>query len=97
MSKRELFKIEGENVTRTRKHCPKCGPGVFLAEHKNRLSCGKCGYTEFKSAGGKEKSSPQEKPEEKAKPEEAKPKESKESEPEQKEEVKKEEPKKEYI
>lgn len=28
--------------------CPKCGPGVHLANHNNRLSCGKCGYTEFK-------------------------------------------------
>jgi ubiquitin-small subunit ribosomal protein S27Ae len=31
-----------------RQACPKCGPGVFMAEHKNRLSCGKCGYTTFK-------------------------------------------------
>ena len=31
-----------------KKTCPKCGPGVFLGEHGNRLSCGKCGYTEFK-------------------------------------------------
>ncbi len=31
-----------------KKTCPKCGPGVFLAEHGNRISCGKCGYTEFK-------------------------------------------------
>ncbi len=53
MKKREVFKVEGENVNRTRKHCPKCGPGVFLAEHKNRVSCGKCGYTEFKSGGKK--------------------------------------------
>lgn len=30
------------------KTCPKCGPAVFMAEHKNRISCGKCGYTEFK-------------------------------------------------
>ncbi|MFH1591305.1 MAG: 30S ribosomal protein S27ae [archaeon] len=29
------------------RNCPKCGPGVFLAKHKNRSSCGKCGYTEF--------------------------------------------------
>lgn len=28
--------------------CPKCGPGVVLARHKDRNSCGKCGYTEFK-------------------------------------------------
>lgn len=30
------------------KSCPKCGAGVFMAEHKNRFHCGKCGYTEFK-------------------------------------------------
>ncbi len=29
--------------------CPKCGPGVRMALHKNRASCGKCGYTTFKS------------------------------------------------
>ncbi len=28
------------------KNCPKCGAGVRLAEHKNRRSCGKCGYFE---------------------------------------------------
>ncbi len=28
--------------------CPKCGPGFFMALHKNRTSCGKCGYTEMK-------------------------------------------------
>jgi small subunit ribosomal protein S27Ae len=28
--------------------CPKCGPGVYMATHKDRVSCGKCGYTEFK-------------------------------------------------
>lgn len=28
--------------------CPKCGPGVRLAEHKNRISCGRCGYMEKK-------------------------------------------------
>lgn len=31
------------------KFCPKCGAGVFLAQHKNRETCGKCGYTEFKN------------------------------------------------
>ncbi|MEK6928945.1 MAG: 30S ribosomal protein S27ae [Nanoarchaeota archaeon] len=29
------------------KNCPRCGAGIFLADHKNRLSCGKCKYTEF--------------------------------------------------
>ena len=55
MKKREFFKIEGDKINRIRKHCPKCGPGVFLAEHKNRFSCGKCGYTEFKSTRNKNK------------------------------------------
>lgn len=31
-----------------KKTCPKCGPGVYLAEHKDRMSCGKCGYYEKK-------------------------------------------------
>lgn len=30
------------------KNCPKCGAGVRLAEHKDRRSCGKCGYFEKK-------------------------------------------------
>ncbi len=30
------------------KYCPKCGPGVRLAEHKDRRACGKCGYFEKK-------------------------------------------------
>ena len=42
------YKMEGDKVLRSRKFCPKCGSGVFLAEHSNRLTCGKCGYTEFK-------------------------------------------------
>lgn len=31
-----------------KKSCPRCGEGTFMAEHKNRLSCGTCHYTEFK-------------------------------------------------
>jgi len=73
MKKREIFKIEGDKIMRLRRHCPKCGDGVFLAEHKNRLSCGNCGYTEFKS--GKQKA-----PEKSVMPEE-KPLESKSTEP----------------
>ncbi len=36
-------KLERKNTT-----CPKCGPGVFMAEHKNRKTCGNCGYMEVK-------------------------------------------------
>ena len=34
-------------IKRKREFCPKCEPGVFLAVHKNRTSCGKCGYTKM--------------------------------------------------
>ena len=57
MKKREIFKVEGDKIIRQRRNCPKCGDGVFLADHKNRLSCGQCGYTEFK---GKQPSRSQE-------------------------------------
>ncbi len=46
-NKRELYEIDGDEITRTRKSCPKCGDGVFMAEHPNRTACGQCGYTEF--------------------------------------------------
>ncbi|HLE97055.1 MAG TPA: 30S ribosomal protein S27ae [Candidatus Thermoplasmatota archaeon] len=47
VGKRGLYKVEGGKVTRLRKQCPKCGPGTFLAQHKDRTSCGRCGYTEM--------------------------------------------------
>ena len=50
MKGREIFKVDGDKITRLRRHCPKCGDGFFLADHKDRLSCGKCGYTEFKKS-----------------------------------------------
>jgi ubiquitin-small subunit ribosomal protein S27Ae len=45
-----LYSTKGDQLTRTHKTCPKCGPGTFLAEHPNRRSCGKCGYSEAKTA-----------------------------------------------
>lgn len=47
MPKRDLYDIQGDKLIRKRRTCPKCGEGVFLAQHKDRESCGKCGYTEF--------------------------------------------------
>lgn len=43
-----LYNITGEKAERKNKFCPKCGPGMFLAAHKDRVTCGKCAYTEFK-------------------------------------------------
>ena len=44
-----LYKVEDGKAVSKNKTCPKCGPGVFLAEHKDRYTCGKCGYTAFKN------------------------------------------------
>lgn len=46
-SKVSLYNVEDDKVVRTRRTCPECGPGVFLAKHKDRESCGRCGHTEF--------------------------------------------------
>lgn len=42
-----LYEISGDKIIRKNKNCPKCGIGVFLANHRDRLSCGKCGYMEY--------------------------------------------------
>jgi len=75
MDKRELFKVEGSKIVRLRRRCPKCGDGVFLAEHKDRFSCGGCGYTEFKGGNRKAPEKPVKVVEEKPKEEEQKTKE----------------------
>ena len=45
-----FYTTKGDTLGRSHKSCPKCGPGIFLAEHANRRSCGRCGYSESKSA-----------------------------------------------
>ena len=42
------YNISGGKIERKNRSCPKCGPGVFMANHSNRLTCGKCGYMEKK-------------------------------------------------
>lgn len=42
----KYYKIEDGKLVRTHKECPKCGPGVFMAQHNDRIACGKCGYLE---------------------------------------------------
>ena len=44
-----VYEISEGKLTRKSKFCPRCGPGVFMANHTDRYSCGKCGYTEMKS------------------------------------------------
>lgn len=42
-----LYEISGNSLKRKNKFCPKCGTGVFLAQHKDRATCGNCHFTEF--------------------------------------------------
>lgn len=48
----ELYDVSG-GLKRKGKFCPKCGQGTFMAQHKNRYTCGKCNYTEFVKEGTK--------------------------------------------
>ncbi|MGM5484979.1 MAG: 30S ribosomal protein S27ae [Nanobdellota archaeon] len=43
----DIYEKDGESIKRKNKTCPKCGEGTFMAAHKDRTTCGKCGYTEF--------------------------------------------------
>ena len=43
-----LYKIENNKLIKTKKTCPRCGSGTYMADHKDRVSCGRCGYTEMK-------------------------------------------------
>ena len=37
------YKVDGDKVSRIKKICSRCGKGVFMSEHKDRHTCGKCG------------------------------------------------------
>ncbi|CAD7928840.1 unnamed protein product [Amoebophrya sp. A120] len=42
----KFYKVDGsDKITRLRKDCPNCGPGVFMAMHHNRYYCGRCTLT----------------------------------------------------
>lgn len=43
----KLYKVSGNKLERNNKSCPKCGPGIFMAKHSNRMTCGLCHMTEF--------------------------------------------------
>lgn len=43
----KLYQITGNRLERKNKFCPKCGIGTYMAKHKDRLTCGKCGYSEI--------------------------------------------------
>jgi len=46
----KLYEVEGDKIKRKKTSCPRCGEGIFMAEHKDRLACGSCGYTVWKDS-----------------------------------------------
>ncbi|MHA1865607.1 MAG: 30S ribosomal protein S27ae [Candidatus Heimdallarchaeaceae archaeon] len=44
----KYYKIEGDKIVRVKKVCERCGGATYMAEHKDRWTCGKCGFTQYK-------------------------------------------------
>ena len=69
----QKYEVKGGEVSRKNNFCPRCGGGVWLSKQKDRLYCGKCGYTSFGSVKPQEEKkeenekNPEEKTEEKPK------------------------------
>lgn len=46
--KSDLYQISDGKLERKSASCPKCGAGIFMAKHKDRQTCGACGFTQWK-------------------------------------------------
>ncbi len=51
----EIMKVEGNKLNISKKQCPRCGAGTYMASHKEkngriRYYCGKCHMTEWEKA-----------------------------------------------
>ncbi len=42
------YTVDGDTVERNNAICPQCSDTHLMAEHEDRRTCGKTGYTEFK-------------------------------------------------
>ncbi|EEA06063.1 40S ribosomal protein S27a, putative [Cryptosporidium muris RN66] len=49
----KYYKVDGNKVVKLRRECPAetCGAGVFMAQHFNRITCGRCSLTYFPTKG----------------------------------------------
>lgn len=45
----ELYEIKDGKIERKRPFCSRCGKGYFMADHGDRMTCGHCGFTIFKT------------------------------------------------
>ena len=61
----KCYKVDGEKVVRLRRMCEVCPPGTYLAEHEDRLYCGRCRST-YAKEGDKAKAQTQKKKQPKA-------------------------------
>ena len=50
----KYYKVEGDKVVRLKQMCKVCPPGTFIAEHSDRLYCGRCkvAYTKVADKAG---------------------------------------------
>ena len=55
------YKVDGEKVARPQKMCDVCPPGTFLADHEDRLYCGRCRTTYTKEGAKDKKKEPKKK------------------------------------
>ena len=62
----KCYKVDGEKVVRLRRMCEVCPPGTYLAEHEDRLYCGRCGTTYAKLADKTKEKAPKKKQQPKA-------------------------------
>ena len=46
----KLYEVKGDKLVRKNKFSPKAGEGYFMANHKDRLTCGKTYYMEKKDS-----------------------------------------------
>ena len=44
-----LYAVEDGKLVRKNEVCPDCGPGIFMAKHANRTTCGRCGRDSTKA------------------------------------------------
>lgn len=61
----KYYKVEGDKVVKLKQMCKTCPAGTFVAEHADRLYCGRCHATYAKAVDSKKG---QEKPAQKAAP-----------------------------
>lgn len=45
----KYYKVEGDKVVKLKQMCKVCPPGTFVAEHSDRLYCGRCHATYAKT------------------------------------------------